>query len=63
MAPKTCNKNEIITNDNAIKQPDNTCELVTQHSCDMLQKVPPSQMRTIEIIIFRLVQVVGRVAS
>ena len=47
----------------ATKQLDYADQLVTYHSCDMSQKGPPSQTRTIEITRFQLVQVVGSVAS
>ena len=51
-----------VSTNNATKQPDDTSDigqLVTQYSCDMLQTTPPSQICTIETILFRLVQVVG----
>ena len=60
---KTCVKTEIITSSNATKHPDEMCQLVTQHSCYVLETTPPSQVRTIKTITFRLTQVVGGIIS
>ena len=53
--PKTNSTNEIITSNNTTKQPDDIGQLVTYFSCDILQTAPPSQICTMETIIFRLV--------
>ena len=50
---KTCVENEIITSNNATKQPDDIGQLVTSYFCDMLQTAPPSQIHTIETLMFR----------
>ena len=50
--PQTCDTIEIINSNNMTKQPDDIGQLITLHSFDMLQKAPPSQIRTIEIILF-----------
>ena len=47
-----------VSSNNTTKQPDDTSDigqLVSYYSCDMLQTTPPSQICTIETILFRLV--------
>ena len=55
-----------VSSNNATTNPDDTSkigQLVAYYSCKTSQKTPPSQMHTIEIILFRLVQVVCGVIS
>ena len=53
MVPKTCDTIEKFTSNNAKKQLDGIGQLVILYSFDMSQKSQSSQVRTIEITLFR----------